>query len=389
MVTLIKNADVYAPKYLGKKDVLLAGDKIEKIDDNIEISGNFDFELIDANDKYLFPGFIDCHVHITGGGGEGGFATRTPEIELKDIIDGGITTIVGTLGTDGYGRSMPELLAKAASLTAAGITTYTYTGSYQIPVRTFTGSISKDIMFIDKIVGVGEIAVSDHRSSCPSVHELEQIVSETRVSGMLSGKRGVVNIHIGDEPEVLEKIKAITKYCKAYLKHFHPTHMNRSRTVFDDGLEYLKMGGSIDFTTSTTPQFLQEGEIACVDAVKEVIDKGLNISKVTLSSDGQGSLPLFDEKGNFLGVDVGRVTSIYETVRSCIEAGVPVETAVSLATANTADIFDWTHKGRVIEGADSDVVLVNKQSMAIDTVIAKGEILRKNERNLRKGAFER
>lgn len=389
MITLIKNAEVYAPTYLGKQDVLLAGNAIEKIAENIELSGTAGIELIDAGGKYLFPGFIDCHVHITGGGGEGGFATRTPEIALKDIIDGGITTIVGTLGTDGYGRNMSELLAKAASLEAAGITTYAYTGSYQIPVRTFTGNISNDIMFIDRIVGVGEIAVSDHRSSCPTIHELEQIVSQARVAGMLSGKRGVVNIHIGDEKEVLAKIKEITTYCKAYLKHFHPTHMNRSRMVFDDGLEYLKMGGSIDFTTSTTPQFLEEGEIACHDAVKEVMDKGLNISKVTLSSDGQGSLPLFDEKGNFLGVDVGRVTSVYETIRNCINAGVQIETAVSLATSNTADIFGWAHKGRVREGADADVVLVNKANMEIDTVIAKGAILRKNGLNLRKGTFER
>ncbi len=384
MIKLIKNADIYAPKPLGKKDVLVAGSKICKIDDNIEISGNFDFETIDAQGKFLFPGFIDCHVHITGGGGEGGFVTRTPEISLKDIIDGGITTIVGTLGTDGYGRNMSELLAKCASLEAQGITVHAYTGSYQIPVRTFTDDISKDIMFIERIVGVGEIAVSDHRSSCPTVHELEQIVSKVRVAGMLSGKRGIVNVHIGDEREVLAKIKEIVNYCKAYLKHFHPTHMNRSGTVFDDGLEYLKMGGSIDFTTSTTPQFLEEGEIACHDAVKEVIAKGLDISKVTLSSDGQGSLPLFDEKGNFLGVDVGRVTSVYETVRKCIEAGVPVELAVSLVTSNPADIFGWTCKGRIAENADADIVLVKKDDMSIDAVIAKGEMLRRDGTNLKK-----
>ncbi len=389
MLTLIKNADVYAPRPFGKKDVLIAGNGICQISDEISISGNLKYKEIDGTGKYLFPGFIDNHVHIAGGGGEGGFATRTPKITMKDIIDGGITTIIGTLGTDGYGRTMSELLATAGAIEAEGITVYANTGSYQIPVRTFTGDISNDIMFIDRVVGVGEIAVSDHRSSCPTVEELEKIVSKARVSGMLSGKRGIVNIHIGDEPEVLEKIKKIVLNCKAYLKHFHPTHMNRSRKVFDDGLKYLNMGGSIDFTTSTTPEFLAEGEVACWDAVKEILHKGLDISKVTLSSDGQGSLPLFDEKGNFLGVDVGRVTSVYETVRKCIENGTPIETAVSLVTSNPADIYGWSHKGRIEENADADLVLVNCDDMEIDTVIAKGQILREKGINLKKGAFER
>ena len=388
MVILVKNADVYAPKHLGKKDVLIAGGQICQISDAIDITDSIECEFIDGEEKYLFPGFIDCHVHITGGGGEGGFVSRTPEITLKDAIDGGITTIIGTLGTDGYGRSMENLLAKASGLESEGISTYVNTGSYQIPVRTLTGEISSDIMFIDKIIGVGEIAVSDHRSSCPTVEELEKIVSQARVAGMISGKRGIVNVHIGDEPEVLDKIKKIVTKCKAYLKHFHPTHMNRSRMVFDDGIEYLKMGGSVDFTTSTTPQFLEEGEIACWDAVKEVIDRGLDVSKVTLSSDGQGSLPLFDEKGNFRGVELGRVTSVYETVRKCIENNIPTETAISLVTSNPATIYALTGKGFLMEGADGDAVLVNSSNMEIDTVIAKGQILRKDGINLKKGMFE-
>lgn len=388
MVILVKNADVYAPKHLGKKDVLIAGGKICQISDSIAVPESINCEVINGEGKYLFPGFLDNHVHITGGGGEGGFISRTPEIVLTDIIDGGITTIIGTLGTDGYGRSMENLLAKASGLEAEGITTYVNTGSYQLPVRTLTGEISSDIMFIEKVVGVGEIAVSDHRSSCPTVEELEKIVSQARVAGMIAGKRGIVNIHIGDEPEVLDKIKTIVTKCKAYLKHFHPTHMNRSRMVFDDGLEYLKMGGSVDFTTSTTPEFLAEGELACWDAVKEILDKNLPISKVTLSSDGQGSLPLFDEKGSFKGVDIGRVTSVYETVRKCIEIGIPIETAISLVTSNPATIYGLSNKGEVKEGADGDVVVVNVSDMEIDAVIAKGALLRKDGKNLKKGMFE-
>lgn len=388
MLILIKNSEVFAPEFIGRADVLLAGNEICQIAEEIEILGNANLKVIDGTGKYLFPGFIDNHVHIAGGGGEGGFGTRTPEIGLTDIIDGGITTIIGTLGTDGFGRSMENLLGKAGSLESEGITVYVNTGSYQIPVRTFSGSISKDIMFIEKIVGAGEIAVSDHRSSCPTVEELEKIVSEVRVAAMLAGKKGVVNIHIGDEPEILEKIRFIVSKCQAYKKHFHPTHMNRSHEVFAEGLEYLKMGGSIDFTTSTTPLFLEEGEVACWEGIMKIINEGLDTSKVTFSSDGQGSLPVFDKSGKMTGLEIGRVTSLYGAVSECIKKGVAIDKAVSLITANPAEIYGLKGKGAIKEGYDADVVLSDKNTLFLDTVIAGGKILKLNGENLKKGAFE-
>ena len=207
MLKLIKNVNVYAPENLGIKDVLIASDKICKISDEIKFESNVDVEIIDGTDKLLFPGFIDSHVHILGGGGEGGFKTRTPEIMLTDITTGGVTTVVGTLGTDGTTRNMASLLAKANGLEEEGITTYIYTGSYQIPVKTLTNSIMDDLILIDKIVGVGELAVSDHRSSQPTFDELAKIAAQTRVGAMLSGKVGIVNVHMGDSKRMLDLIE--------------------------------------------------------------------------------------------------------------------------------------------------------------------------------------
>ena len=172
MITLIKNAEVYAPRHIGRRDVLLTADRICRIGEVIEIGGSVEYTEIDATGKIMFPGFIDSHVHIAGGGGEGGFSTRTPEIMLSDITRGGVTTVIGTLGTDGSTRSMANLLAKARALEEEGITTFVNTGSYQVPVRTLTGSVTDDIVFIDKIIGVGEIAISDHRSSQPSFEDI-------------------------------------------------------------------------------------------------------------------------------------------------------------------------------------------------------------------------
>ena len=151
---LIKNIHVYAPEDVGIKDVLV-DEKIIKIGDNLPVIEEYDVEVIDGTGKILVPGFIDCHVHILGGGGEGGARTRTPEIMLSDITTAGVTTVVGCLGTDGTTRTMTNLLAKAKGLEEEGISTYVYTGSYQVPVKTITGSITDDIILFDKIIGFG------------------------------------------------------------------------------------------------------------------------------------------------------------------------------------------------------------------------------------------
>lgn len=136
MLTLIRNAKIYAPECLGVQDVLTADSRILKIGPDIPEVREYDVQTIDGTGMLLFPGFIDSHVHILGGGGEGSYHTRTPEIMLTDITTGGVTTVVGCLGTDGTTRNMASLLAKARGLEEEGITTYIYTGSYQIPVRT-------------------------------------------------------------------------------------------------------------------------------------------------------------------------------------------------------------------------------------------------------------
>ena len=64
----------------------------------------------------------------------------------------------------------------------------------------------KDVMLLDKVIGAGEIAISDHRSSQPTFEEFVRIVSDVRVGGMLAGKAGIVNIHLGDSPRLMDLI---------------------------------------------------------------------------------------------------------------------------------------------------------------------------------------
>jgi beta-aspartyl-dipeptidase (metallo-type) len=389
MLKLIKNIEIYSPKFIGKKDVLIASDKIFRIEENVTIDASFDILEIDGSGKLLFPGFIDSHVHILGGGGEGGFKTRTPEIMLSDITKAGVTTVIGTLGTDGTTRTMASLLAKANALEEEGISTFINTGSYQIPVKALTNSITEDILLIDKIVGVGEIAIADHRSSHPTVNDLIKIASEARVGGMLSGKVGVVNIHMGDSKSMMSLIERVIEESDIPKKHFLPTHMNRNPYLFEKSIEYAIGGGFVDYTTSTVPLFIEEGEVAAYRTLKHLMDKGVDMSLVTFSSDGQGSLPIFDEKGEMRGIDIGKVSSLYEAVKDAVlKENIDIEIAISTITSNPAKIYGLKGKGKVLEGMDADLVIVSKEDMKIDKVIAKGKIMVDGEKIVIKGTFE-
>lgn len=388
---LIKNVHVYSPEDRGLMDVLIGGGKILKMAKDLPTETSYDVEEIDGSGKVLMPGLIDAHVHILGGGGEGGAKTRTPEIMLTDITVGGVTTVVGCLGTDGCTRTMTSLLAKAKGLEEEGITTYVYTGSYQVPVRTLTGSIMDDLILLEKVVGTGEIAISDHRSSQPTMEEFAKIVADTRVGGILSAKAGLVNIHMGDGEEKLAYLRNLLSNSQIPPTNMLPTHINRSRALMADGIDYAKtMGGYIDLTTSSDPNFLDPEEVKASTGFKMALDAGVPADHVTFSSDGQGSLPVFAPDGTFMGLGVGQVSSLYREMRDAVlQGGVALSDALKPVTANPAFLLKLVNKGKVEEGADADLVMADADTLEIDTVIAKGVIMISGRKILVKGTFEK
>lgn len=387
LVKLLKNAEVYAPEYIGKKDILIADGKIAAIDDMLTVDSLGEkAETIDASGRIVIPGLIDGHVHITGGGGEGSFKTRTPELQLSDCIQGGITTVVGVLGTDGSGRTMSNLIAKAKGLTEEGITCYCMSGNYHIPVKTLTGSVETDIMFIQEIIGAGEIAIADHRSSQPTLQEVARLASEARIGGMLSGKGGTVIVHVGDGEDKLQLLEEIGSSTDIPLRQFIATHINRTTSLLEAGIAYAKQGGYVDFTTSS---IREDDELRSSCGFKHMLEQGVPLSQISFTSDGQGSLPKFNEKGEFIGLGVGKVTSLYEAVRrAVIEEGVPLETAIQVATINPANMLKLPHKGRISMSMDADLVFLNKNDLTIDSVMAMGRYLMRNKEMIVKGTFE-
>jgi beta-aspartyl-dipeptidase (metallo-type) len=387
---LLKGAEIYSPAHEGRGDILVAGGRIERIErgGDIRLPGSY-ADAVDVSACVAVPGFVDGHVHVTGGGGEGGYATRTPELALSDAVRGGVTTIVGCLGTDGVTRSLANLLAKARGLDEEGISTFMYTGFYAVPVHTLTGSIERDLQLIDKVIGVGEVALSDHRSTQPTFDEFARLSGEARRGGILSGKAGVVNVHMGDGKRGLSMLRELLARTEIPASQFLPTHVNRNPDLFAEGTAYAKAGGFVDFTTATVPAFLADGEVKCSAALRRMLESGVDAGHITFTSDGQGSLPLFDAQGRLQGLDVGRVTSLFAEVRDAVQGeGVPLETALCVITANPASILRLRGKGALAPGADADIVLLEPQTLAIRGVIARGRWLMRDGEVVVKGTFE-
>lgn len=370
---LIKNIEVYSPTYLGKKDVLVS-DKIEMIQDHIETTL---FPILDGTHKKLIPGFIDQHVHITGGGGEGSFKTKAPEITLSKLTAAGITTVLGLLGTDGISRDVENLLSKAKALKEEGIDCLIISGSYQYPPITITGDIKKDVLFIDEVVGC-KLALSDHRSSHVTPQELIRLASDVRVSALLSGKPGILTLHMGDEKEGLAPVFEALEKTDIPITVFRPTHVTRNPHLLEEAYRLLKMGGYIDMTASPDHQ--------PTHAIIEAKKRQLPLSRITISSDGQGSWSHYDEDGHLTKIGVSSVDCLFKEFNYMLTAGFTIEEALPFFTVNVAKGLHL-NKGMIEVNKDADLLLLDENN-EIQDVMIKGVLHIQNKELLIKGTYE-
>ncbi len=385
MFLLIKQAHLYAPEDHGIKDVLVAGGLIAKIGERIDPIPALDMEVIEAEGRILTPGWIDLHVHLMGGGGEAGFWSRTPEIVLSRIVSAGVTTVVGCLGTDDVSRRPEGLLAKAMQLDEEGISTYIYTGSYQFPPATVTGSVRKDIALIPKVIGVGEVAISDHRSSQPSYEEFRRLAAEARVGGMIGGKAGLLHLHVGDGARGLEFLFRAVEETELPIAQFLPTHVSRTPQLLEQAIRFAQLGGNIDLTAA--PGKL-DFETSIDQALEMARAAGVSYDQITISSDSNGSLPLFDDRGHLLRLAIADIESLHQEVKDLVKSGHPLDQVLKTVTVNPAGrVGIADRKGSIEEGKDADLVLFDDQ-FDVHTVMAKGRVMVAEGQVQVRGTFE-
>lgn len=375
---LIKNADVYAPEHLGTRDIFLAGGKIVAMAEKLDVTLP-DLEVIDAAGYIVAPGLVDQHIHITGGGGEGGWHSRCPELVFSELVKAGVTTFLGVSGTDSMTRSVENLLAKVRGLKNEGASGWMWTSNYAYPVTTVTKDVRTDMLAIPEVLGV-KIALGDHRSSFPNQHEIMQILADVRVSGMLTGKTGFLHVHLGDFPYSFD----IFDECVAQgmpIKHIRPTHVARHPEVFRRACEFAKKGGFIDITTGGGNYM---GSAA--DAVRAALADGVPFDRITLSSDGHGSMPRFNEAGEMVGLGIGSIMCDIETIRE-LKDELGVEKALTPMTKTVAGALGLETKGGIAVGKDADLLFLTKD-LDIDWVFMMGKVAMRKGEVVMKGAFE-
>ena len=378
---LIKNTNLYSPKSLGKKDILISNGKIVAIDDEIVNHSVFS-EVWDAKGAITTPGFIDQHIHVIGAGGKHGFASMTPQLHLGDLINCGTTTVVGLLGTDGSTRSIKTLFSKTQALNQEGITAYMYTGYYGLDKVYLMNSLQEDMIYIDSVIGC-KIAISDIRSSYPSALELLRLLRNVRVGGMLAGKKGILHLHLGALSSKMDLLFEIIENYEFPIEHISPTHVGRTKDLFDQAITFAKMGGMIDITT---------GASKYTDPYKSVLyalDNNVSIDNMTFSSDGNAGLDKLDKNNNLVGFKSAPFDKNFEEVINLHKlGGIPLEDALKLITSNPAKNLGLKNKGQVKVNSDADLCFLNSD-LELHTVIANGKFMMQEGALVVKGSFEK
>jgi beta-aspartyl-dipeptidase (metallo-type) len=383
-LTLLRNAELYDPSPRGRAHLLVGGERILWVGREVPTVG-LPVEEHDLRGRRVVPGLIDCHVHLTGGGGEAGPETRVPPLPLSRMTTGGVTTAVGVLGTDDAIRSPAELVTVARGLNAEGLSAYCLTGGYHVPPVTVTGSVRRDLVLIDVILGVGEVAISDHRSSQPTLDELLRVAADAHVGGLMSGKAGILHLHVGDGERGLQPVRDALDRSEIPAAVFHPTHVNRRRALFDEALALAQRGCTVDITAF--PVGDDEDAWGAVEALSRYLAADLPPERVTVSSDGGGCLPVFDQDGRVTAMEVGTPSSLIDTLRSLLACGRPLEQVLPAFTSNPARLLRLPRKGRLAEGADADLVVLGADGTAAD-VMARGRWLVRDSRAVVRGTFD-
>ncbi|MEA4924480.1 MAG: beta-aspartyl-peptidase [Syntrophomonadaceae bacterium] len=377
MFKLLKKGHCFIPDDTGIKDILIAYDKICEVKDEVPADKLWEVEVIDCQECLVCPGLIDQHVHILGGGGEQGPVSRIPEIMYSEVVEAGVSTLVGVLGFDSVTRSIAGLLAKARGLETEGITTYIYTGSYGSPTETLTGRVLTDIVLLDKVIGVGEIALSDYRSNHPSLQDLRTLASEANAGGMLGGKAGVIHLHIGDGQEGLEPLLRLIDESDFPISMFVPTHINRNPQLFEQGLQLLARGGNIDLTAGETVGY------SVAQALSILTARGIKLDRVTVSSDGNGSSP------NDAGISYMN-QMLKDLSMAVTEEKLSFAEVIRTATSNPAQVLKlYPQKGCLAPGSDADIMVLKKNDLSIYRLLAKGQVAVVDGQAVRKGRYEK
>jgi beta-aspartyl-dipeptidase (metallo-type) len=167
---------------------------------------------------------------------------------------------------------------------------------------------------------------------------------------------------------------------------FQPTHINRNRRLFEEAVA-ISIEHNVPVDVTAFP-----ADDDSYDAA-EAITRCLAVSRfpthrLTCSSDGAGCLPVFDDNGELIEMDIGRPETLLTTLSTLVDRGFALEQVLPIFTSNVADQLRLRRKGRVRVGDDADLVLLDDAGKA-NGVMALGRWMMRDGLQLVHGTFER
>jgi beta-aspartyl-dipeptidase (metallo-type) len=394
-VIVLRNAEVLAPQPLGRRDVVIAGERIVALAEaRVEIRG-LELEELDLAGLTLAPGFVDNHVHVLGGGGGLGFSSRAPELQTSQLTRAGITSVIGMLGFDATSKDMRALIAKTKAFKEDGLSTYALTGAtLEHPVPTLTGRIRDDIAFVDEIIGVGEISVSElgyaYDSNGPGAQYIAQAATEGLLAGRLARKRGYLCLQVPPyHGACLKPLLAMLERTGLPIGQLLPSHVNQTDAYMADALAWAERGGFIDVGANYSPENNFSRATPPAKAIVQLLGAGVPVEKVLLSSDGNGAPPKEEQRegqpavANYM--PVGALHAAWR--RLIVEEGMAPTDALRTVTSNVADATGLSRKGRIAPGLDADLIAFDAD-WQIRTVIARGRVMVEAGRPVARGMFD-
>ena len=260
-----------------------------------------------------------------------------------------------------------------------------YVGGFVLPSPTITGSVTNDIAFIDKVVGV-KLAISDPLCSQPSVEDIYHLAALARMGGVIGNKAGVLHVHVGRGKSGLQPLFDAVEHSDVPITQMVPTHVGSSTRNLNQAKAYAKAGGRVDVTATSVTRLAERPPAS--GAVKSLLDAGVPAAQITISSDGNGNSVRRDDAGNIVDVSVAPISSLLETVQALVnEENVPVSTALETVTSSPAHVLNLRRKGRIAPGADADLVVLDPD-LNVDRVYAKGQMMVKEGSPVVWGPFE-
>jgi len=392
---VIRNARLYAPESVGLRDIVIADGRIIAVHEPGLDVGGLDCEVLDVQGAIVCPGFVDNHAHVLGGGGGLGFSSRAPELQASQLVRGGITSVIGMLGFDATTKSMAALLAKTKALREDGLSAYCLTGAtLEHPVPTLTGRIRTDIAYVNEIIGVGEISISELGYGYDSYGEGAQYVAKAAVAGLLAGrlsrKSGYLCLQVPPYRDaVLKPMFDVVEKTGIPIGQFIPSHVNQTDGYMDDAIRWGRQGGWVDIGANYSPENNYSRATLPHIAYMRLVEAGVSPEHVLISSDGNGAPPK-EEKGenkprvaNYMPM-----RNLHMVFRRLVkEAGIPLEQALRAVTVNVANATGLQTKGRIEVGYDADLLVLN-DDLTIRHVVALGQTMMLDGTLVRRGMFD-